>query len=133
MLGTGRWIHGVRDGLHITKERRMGSRDVCAKCGGTLEERVRWWLIPEKGVKKIGTGTLADLFLYCENCQKAICGGCSIDLAVSAGCPFCRQAVKELTHQEILTLLGPEKVSAFVREGKLRFAGREHRWWQFWK
>ena len=115
----------------------MGSQNVCAKCGVTLDERVRWWLTPEKGVVKIGPvrgmAVLSGLFLYCENCRKTICGGCSIDLAVNAGCPYCARPAKELSQQEILTLLGREKVAVLVREGLLKFVDGRRKWWQFWK
>lgn len=93
----------------------MSPRDVCAKCGETLEDRVKWWLTPSQpGVVKaweaLGNRDLTGLFLYCEHCQKAICGGCSIDLGVVAGCPFCKKEAKELTHQEIQELLGQERM-----------------------
>ena len=72
-----------------TKEKTMGQRDVCGKCGITRDERLRQWNAPAPpGVVKIGNGRGA--FMYCEHCQKGICGGCSIDLGMTAGCPLCR-------------------------------------------
>jgi hypothetical protein len=80
-------------------------RDVCAKCGITREERLRWWRgLPETGETVVGGHRLVfqkvsygddendarELFLYCNHCKKGICGGCSIDLGQTAGCPFCR-------------------------------------------
>jgi hypothetical protein len=71
------------------KEKTMSQRDVCGKCGITLEERLRRWNAPAPpGVVKIGSERGA--FLYCNRCQKGICGVCSIDLGLTAGCPFCR-------------------------------------------
>lgn len=67
----------------------MGQREVCGKCGITLEERLRQWNAPAPpGVVKIGSGRGA--FLYCNYCKNGICGACSIDLGMTAGCPFCR-------------------------------------------
>ena len=66
----------------------MAQRDVCGKCRITLDERLRRWNAPAPpGVVKIGSGRGA--FLYCNHCQMGICGGCSIDLGMTAGCPFC--------------------------------------------
>lgn len=89
----------------------MGRRDVCAKCGGTLAERVRWWLGPRApGVYRAGGPDLTGLFAYCRHCQKAICGGCVTDLGMSGGCPFCGQEAREFTHGEIEALLGEEPI-----------------------
>lgn len=66
-----------------------GRRDVCGKCGITQEERLRQWNAPApRGVVKIGSGRGA--FMYCEQCQQGICGRCSVDLGMTAGCPLCQ-------------------------------------------
>ena len=86
----------------LTEADAMGQRDVCGKCGTTLEERLKWWNEPAPpGVVKIGNGR--GEFLYCNHCQKGICGGCSIDLGMTAGCPFCRTELVYLdgTSQEV--------------------------------
>jgi hypothetical protein len=79
-------------------------RDVCAKCGVTLEKRVQWWRTPSpSGAVKIGSE--GGLFLWCDHCQKAICGGCSIDLGMSCGCPFCKNKIKEFGNKQVQALL----------------------------
>jgi uncharacterized protein YbaR (Trm112 family) len=73
----------------FANKKTMGQRDICGKCGITREERLRRWNAPAPpGVIKLGTGREA--FLYCEHCQKGICGACSIDLGWTAGCPLCK-------------------------------------------
>lgn len=68
---------------------RVGKRDVCGKCGITQKERLRQWNAPASpGVIKIGSERGA--FMYCKHCQMGICGACSIDLGMTAGCPMCR-------------------------------------------
>lgn len=64
-------------------------RDVCGKCGITEEDRLKQWNAPApRGTVKIGSGRGA--FMYCEKCETGICGRCSVDLGMSAGCPVCR-------------------------------------------
>ena len=71
-----------------TKLPSLGKRDVCGKCGTTLAERLKWWNMPApQGVVRVGSER--GLFLYCNHCRTGICGGCSIDLGMTAGCPFC--------------------------------------------
>ena len=72
----------------LFKEDTIGQRDVCGKCGITQEERLKQWNAPAPpGVVKIGDGRGA--FMYCSHCQTGICGRCSIDLGMTAGCPIC--------------------------------------------
>ncbi|PKP59112.1 MAG: hypothetical protein CVT88_06215 [Candidatus Altiarchaeales archaeon HGW-Altiarchaeales-1] len=81
----------------LTSESIKDIRKVCGKCGITMEERIRWWHAPKpQGVVRIGCDD-RELFLYCNHCQKRICGGCSIDLGMTAGCPFC---MKELVYMD---------------------------------
>ena len=61
---------------------------VCGKCGITLAARLKYWNSQTtQGVERVGSER--DLFLYCNHCRMEICGGCSIDLGMAAGCPFC--------------------------------------------
>ncbi len=63
-------------------------RDICGRCEITHEERLQQWNAPAPpGVVKFGSERGA--FMYCENCKTGICGKCSIDLGMSAGCPLC--------------------------------------------
>lgn len=71
------------------KRRTKGLSEICGKCGISREGRLREWsAIASPGVLKIGSDSGA--FMFCENCQKGICGKCSIDLGMTAGCPLCR-------------------------------------------
>jgi hypothetical protein len=64
-------------------------KDICGRCGITENDRLREWNgPPPRGVIKIGSGRGA--FMYCEKCKSGICGRCSIDLGMSAGCPLCK-------------------------------------------
>ena len=79
---------GDPDSFRCIKVQKKEGRDVCGKCGITQEERLRQWNAPvPRGMVKIGDERGA--FMYCEHCQKGICGRCSIDLGMSAGCPLC--------------------------------------------
>lgn len=76
--------------FHCVKVESEGRRDVCGKCGITEKERLKEWNAPApRGVVKIGNGDRG-AFMYCEQCRRGICGRCSIDLGMSAGCPLCQ-------------------------------------------
>ena len=81
-------------------------RDVCAKCGITLEERVKWWR--EASGFKIGHE--GGLFLWCEHCKKAICGGCVLDLGMAGGCPFCNNIIEEFGDEQVKAILAEKGV-----------------------
>lgn len=86
------------------KAKGAGRWDICAKCGTTLEDRVkRWRTLPRPGVVRIGDE--GGLFLWCEHCQMAICGACSVDLGMSCGCPFCEKEMKEFGTEKVKALL----------------------------
>ena len=51
------------------------------------EQHSSWNAPAPPGVVKIGDGRGS--FMYCSHCQTGICGGCSIDLGMTAGCPIC--------------------------------------------
>jgi hypothetical protein len=80
-----------------------GQRDICAKCGTSLQARVIWWRTPRPGVVKIGSE--GGLFLWCNHCQHAICGRCGIDLGQSCGCPFCKNEMEEFGDEQVKALL----------------------------
>jgi hypothetical protein len=79
---------------------------VCAKCNITLQERVHWWREPRPGVVKTGDGK--GLFLWCEHCKAAICGGCAVDLGMSIGCPFCNSELEEYGEKRMRDLVFDE-------------------------
>jgi len=67
---------------------RKKQREICGKCGITLAERMKEWNAPAPaGVAKIGGERGA--FMFCPQCKEGICGKCSIDLGMTAGCPRC--------------------------------------------
>lgn len=73
-----------------------GRRDVCTNCGTTWEERLREWNAPvAPGVVKIGDEGGA--FMFCPRCKVGVCGRCSVDLGMTAGCPRCKA---ELVHMD---------------------------------
>jgi hypothetical protein len=77
---------GSRVSSTVTKKKQ---REVCGKCGITLTQRMKEWNAPAPlGMVKIGNGLGA--FMFCPQCQEGICGRCSIDLGITAGCPQCR-------------------------------------------
>lgn len=81
---------GNPDSLRTVEMSKTGQRDVCGQCGITEKERIRQWNAPTpRGVVKIGEGDRG-AFMYCPTCKEGICGRCSIDLGMTAGCPKCR-------------------------------------------
>jgi len=77
-------------------------RDVCGRCGTTREARIKWWRsLPRTGTMEVAGRQLPfakvgddeetrGLFFYCDNCKTGICGACTIDLGMTAGCKVCR-------------------------------------------
>ena len=76
-------------------------RDVCGKCGTTRQARIKWWReLPRTSTREVAGRTLTfkkvgddedvrGLFFYCNHCKTGICGGCTIDLGMTAGCKVC--------------------------------------------
>jgi hypothetical protein len=77
------------DSVRSVEVIKTGQRDICGTCGITEKERLRQWNAPAPpGMVKIGDGRGA--FMYCPHCKEGVCGRCSIDLGLTAGCPKCR-------------------------------------------
>ncbi len=71
--------------------RGSGDRDVCAGCGRTRTQIEEYFkLMEQRGALVIGSG---DVLLFCDDCQKAWCGRCQVDLGMASGCPQCRKAL----------------------------------------
>lgn len=76
------------DSLARMEVQRPRQEEVCAKCGITRNERLRQWNAP-LAPKMVRVGDERGAFMYCEECKAGICGRCSIDLGITAGCPLC--------------------------------------------
>jgi hypothetical protein len=68
-----------------------GERDVCAGCGRTRDQiEAHFKEMEKRGALIIGT---RNYLLFCDDCQKAWCGRCQVDLGMASGCPQCRKAL----------------------------------------
>lgn len=70
----------------------MSKRDVCAGCGRTRSQ-IEADLAEAKRRGMLIYGEGSPVLLYCDNCNKAWCGGCQVDLGWNSGCPICRKAL----------------------------------------